>query len=113
MLVLKKHSSACSGEFTMGSFSLNDVLSSMGYAGFFSKGFNQLIIPRRCVPVHRLQPAGPVHMCDSRNQGLLFLADRKYFFHKGHVVVHFKIFIHIFFQNRRGEGPGTLPSLYF
>ena len=66
--VRRKQSSASPGLHTTGSFSLNEVLSR--HARQPRKRLDQPVIPRVGFPVHRLQPAGPVHMrhCGDRGE---------------------------------------------
>src|SRR5690349_2788349 len=51
-------------------------------------------------------------MCYSRNGSSFFLLNWEYLFHKRHFIDDFKIFLYIFFQNRRSKWPEAFPAFY-
>lgn len=95
IFVRRKQSRACSGVFTMGSFSLKEVLSRMG-TPFCHKTGGSGRDNEGCLPGNGLQTASAVYVYDCRYGSAFFSANGKYFFHEGHLICLCKIFGRVF-----------------
>ena len=72
ILVRRRHSTASSGEFTIGPSSLNEVFSNMGTPVSSLKAWIKLPINRVRAAADRLQTAGAVNVGWGRDLRLLF-----------------------------------------
>src|SRR5439155_22580979 len=78
-----------------------------------SKRFELLyetVIERILSPVHRLQAARAVHVCNRRESPALFSADRVHLLHEWVGSRLDEVLADRFFENRRSEGTEFLPK---
>ena len=87
ILVRRKQSSASAGRQTTGSFSLKEVLSTIGTPVMPRKALDQLPVARVGLAIDGLQPARAVDVGDGRDQPALLLADLEDLHHERHVAV--------------------------
>jgi len=85
-LCAQKAISASAGEFTIGSFSLKEVLSRIGKPVFFPECFNKRIIAGGYLLIHCLQATGAVSWVTAGIAACFSGFMGKYLFHKRHFI---------------------------